>query len=361
MGVAGAGSGVAGVGGAGSGGAGSGGAVVATLPRLVIGSSDHVSFWNSASAIGADRTPEVSLDSGGLGAGVTAITASGHRLFVARKPTGGAAALVVFDNADVLDSTAAPAATINREGDSIGVLRADSGNRLWVGSFLGGISLLLGAGGTLTNSSTMAALFTHPWQQIPACAFEPTSGRLFAGQISGAGVLAWNGAAGKTGSPSNDFKLADGAYWGMTIAGNRLYAVGNHPGNTSNGVAIWNGADSLAATTPASVLLTSGYRFQIVFPDVTVRDDVLAVVAQSDDKVMIYKSASTIAADRAPDAVLTHALMKAPSRALFGPGGRLYVMDRDGVLIFRDVKTTPTFVTKVTSGIGSPVDMTIVE
>jgi hypothetical protein len=85
------------------------------------------------------------------------------------------------------------------------------------------------------------------------------------------------------------------------------------------------------------------------------------VVAGSEDKVMIYKSASAIAADRAPDVVLTHALMKSPSRALFGPDGRLYVMDRDGVLIFRDVTSTPAFVTKMTSGIGSPVEMTIIE
>jgi hypothetical protein len=65
--------------------------------------------------------------------------------------------------------------------------------------------------------------------------------------------------------------------------------------------------------------------------------------------------------DQPPDTILTHAQMKAPSRVVFGSDGRLYVLDQDGVLIYRDVKTAPTFVTKVTMGTIAPVDIALVE
>jgi hypothetical protein len=76
---------------------------------------------------------------------------------------------------------------------------------------------------------------------------------------------------------------------------------------------------------------------------------------------MIYKTASAISTDQPPDVILTHVQMKAPSRVLLGPDGRLYILDRDGVLIYRDVKTTPTFVTEVTMGTLAPVDIALVE
>src|SRR5207247_1497462 len=72
------------------------------LPRLVVASSDHVSLWDKASDISADRLPDVSVNAGGLSVGVSAVGVAGHRVFVGRKPTGGAAAIVAFDNADVM-------------------------------------------------------------------------------------------------------------------------------------------------------------------------------------------------------------------------------------------------------------------
>ena len=107
------------------------------LPRLVVASSDHVSLWNNASDITADRLNDVSVNAGGLSGGVTSVGVYGHRVLVGRKPVSGAAAIVAFDNAADISSTTMPAATVDRIGDAITFLRTDSGGHLWAGDSSG--------------------------------------------------------------------------------------------------------------------------------------------------------------------------------------------------------------------------------
>lgn len=51
---------------------------------------------------------------------------------------------------------------------------------------------------------------------------------------------------------------------------------------------------------------------------------------------------------------------EAQFRDLFDARG-LYVADEDGVVVFRDIATNPTYVTELTSGVAEPRDLTILE
>jgi hypothetical protein len=225
---------------------------------------------------------------------------------------------------------------------------------------------------TLGSTTAPAATFTHPNMQLPSFAVETTSQRLFAGQISGTGVIAWNDAMTATGSPPDDFTLSLGAYWGMRVDHDRLYAVGQHSGNgtgtgpaVSSGVAIWPSASAITGTT-APIIIKMGYQGGGFIQNLALRDDILVVVARDQKAIMIYKHASALAADVAPDFTITDHLI-APGRAVIDASHRLYVADTGGVLVFDTIDTSPTFVTQLataasgTSQTSRPVDLVLAE
>lgn len=331
-------------------------AQVSSAVPLLVASSDGVLVWRDSAAISANVAPDLVVTQG-VSNGATALAVAGDRLYVGHQATGlPQASIVAFGQVHALTAAATPTAVVPR-GRGPTVLRVDATDNLWVAEGLTA-PLRFAAASSLTNASTPAATYTHPFSQIPAFAFEPISNILYGGQISGAGTLAWQQANLRTGEVTKDFTLCTTScgFWSMTIANDRLYAAG-HNDDGSTGVSIWPQVH-LQPTATTAVVLKTGYTTGFV-ADVAVGGDVLAVAARDQNRIMIYLHAAAITADRAPDFALTVPELDGPSRIVLDDHGRMYVIDHTGVLVFRDVATAPTLVTKLTTGVAGPLDVAL--
>lgn len=327
-----------------------------------------VFVWDDPDSIASAVAPTTTLTDPSINGGSQCVALLGKRLFVGLETgvSSTATALVAFDGADVITGAAAPAAKIPVSafvGGNPGIQRlypARSGDTLWTNSFLQGSQLFTGAS-TLTSASTAKAKFTHAFQQTPGLAYDPAGDRLFLGQISGAGFLAWNAAATKTGTPANDFATTGNGVWTATIAQNRLYAGGSLTnGGNVNAVMVWTNVSGFTASTAPTFSLTNASGINGFVPDVSIANDVL-VVALQNNKVNLYANASGLTGDKAPTASATTNLNQ-PKRALLSKTDHLFVLDAEGIAIFKTATTTPTFVAKikVPTG-GTATDLALME
>jgi hypothetical protein len=341
---------------------------------LIVGTGSGLQVWADSASITSDVDPDVTVK-GDVANGVTAIAISGDRLYVGRKgmavPPGsdGGSAILAYDGAHTLTASATAAAIVKTPLDS-DELRVDTADNLWDDVTAGQEVFRYASASTLAATAGPAATFTHPNMQLPSFAVETTSQRLFAGQISGTGVIAWNDAMTATGSPPDDFTLSLGAYWGMRVDHDRLYAVGQHLSSgtgpaVESGVAIWANASAITGTaTP--IIIKTGYQGGGFIQNLALRDDILVVVARDQKAIMIYKHASALSADVAPDFTITDHL-SAPGRAVIDASHRLYIADTGGVLVFDTIDTAPTFVTQLaTAATGTvettrPIDLVLAE
>ena len=320
-------------------------------PMLVVASSLGVLAWRDAKGITTDVAPDVVIAAGSM----LAVTSIADRVYLSKGEPGRVdGSLLRFDGARSLTSASAPSMTIAVSKPATRLLGSEAADSLFGVQPLGDANRW-SSPATLTSGSAPAATFHHPYGQLAGIALDAPSGRLFLGQTSGAGLLAWNAAATRTGTPPFDLKVHGGAYWAMQIADHRLYAASV----ASPGVAIWSDPAALGgAETP--IVLTTGYDPKFI-SDLVVRNDVLLVAARDQGKVFVYLGASAITADRAPTFTLSHPTMTRPSRLAVDAKGRLYVADEDGVVVFRDIATNPTYVTELRAGVAEPRDLTIVE
>lgn len=336
----------------------------ALLPRLVVSSAQGLSIWDRASQLTTVRPPDVSLAVGGGPAdGVGPLAAGAGRIFAGS--TGPSGGVVVLEQAATLGRTATPLETL--AGLRVSKL-AVAADRLYAmgtvaacaGLSCDGLRIIDGAGSFGAGASWRANLY-HMWGQLPTFVVLGPNARVFAGQISGAGLLAYSATATLTGDQTHSFQLDPGAYWAIATEGDRLFAGGDRTAGQS-GVSIWSGANSATGTTSPTTILHSGLPpGQTFIADIAVRDDVLAVPLRDQNSVLIYLNASQIRGDRAPDAVLSSAVLTAPTRVLFGTGGRLYVLDEDGVLIYEPGPVGWSMVAELTAGLSPPRDLTLVE
>jgi len=319
-------------------------------PALAVASNDGVHLWKHAAALASDTAPDATLGASGLSDGASSLAGANGHLWVGR--AAGELGVLRFDDAASLTSASTPSATLPTTAAATSL--AIDGGLLWAN--LGGtIAMFADA------TTAPAASFVHPFEQIMGNAYDPVSDRLFGGQISGAGVLAWNQAHTKTGPSNDDFVVADGghAYWTMQIAQNRLYAAGAHS-STESGVAIWPNASGISGPA-APITLTDGYDRGKFISHLIVRDDVLAVAARDQDVIYVYEHASAITANRAADFTLTHPSLVRPNRLAIDANARLYAIDDDGIVVFANVSSTPAFVTEIKSGVGQPSDIALIE
>ena len=242
-------------------------------------------------------------------------------------------------------------------------MNVDGQDDLWIAYNNGESQIDRFAGAsTIGSAATASATYTHPNKQLPSFAFEPVSNRLFVGQISGAGMLAWDSATTLSGSPTFDFTLASGAFWAMAVDPDhdRLYAGGQYA-DAKYGVAIWPSASALAAAAQPTVTLMIASNQNTVISVLVGRDDVLAVANRDQDVIEIYLHASAITTDRAPDFTISDTHLSKPTRLAIDAAGRLYVVDANGVLVFGSIATAPTFIAELTTGLGVPADLALVE
>jgi hypothetical protein len=316
--------------------------------------------WDKSSSITADVPPTFTLSDPSVTSGTLGLALAKKRLIVGTTQATGA--ILAFDGADALTGSAPPAAkipasqllapspTCTLTSQLTWDAKSDS---LWVGHYCG--TEHFSGASAISSSSSATALFTHPWYQLPGVAYDPIGDRLFLGQISGAGLLAYNSASSASGAPSPSFVLSQSsAAWSMTIAGDRLYAS---MGSAST-IAVWNGISGVsAAKAPDFTMGTlSGLSG---FPQyVGVNGDVLVACMQS-GIVHLWTHASALGGDAMPTQSITIAN---PTKALIGPlSGRLYVMDDKGIAIYDTPTTAPTLVARITSGIVNPTDFAVLE
>jgi len=328
-----------------------------------------VAVWDGAGSLAADGAPAFTMSDATIASGSRGLVVVNNRLVVGENVGG----LVAFDGAKTLAGGATPSAVVplsafvkpagNISGmPSVRIAYNEKTDTLWPGGSWGTDRFDNGA--SLSSSSSGAALFSHPYLQLPAFAYDATGDRAFLGQISGAGLLAWNGAKSATGSPSASFTLDQKmAAWSAAIAQDRLYAVGGDSGNGTTpreSIDVWNAISSVSAAKAPDLSITSGLAQQDFSPFVTVANDTLIVCVQS-GKVLMWKHASSLTGNVAPDFTLTTQL-NAPQKAVLGPiTGRLYVLDSEGVAIYASATTAPTFVAKITSGLSKPQDVAVIE
>lgn len=335
------------------------------VTRLFVTAQAGVAIWNNPEAIASNVAPTTTLTAsavvGGKSRGMALL---GKRLFVGAI---GSPVIVAWDNADAVSGNAAPQVSlpnsavsgINNVFDSIFVDAAT--NTLWPVSFLNGAQLFANAS-TLNSSAFSRAQFMHPWQQTPGFAFDAANKRMFQGQISGAGMLAWNGADAKVGIFNTaDFTVVPSlSFWSIAIAQNRMYAASS---TSPVSVAVWsNTANITAPTAPAFSLSGAPSGLPAIggfIPHVAVTNDVLVVALQG-DRVNVYKNASALVGQTMPAAAITTNVNQ-PKKTVLSKTNKLYVLDLDGVAIFKDATTAPTFVAKVQMGLVAPKDIVLME
>lgn len=356
-------------GGGGSAGGGGSGGSSSFGGRLFVSMADApVAVWDDAATLAADGPPTFTLSDPALAGGARGLALAGERLFVGGETDG--ALLLAFDGASTFGAAAAPAASVAAGGfvppssglPGVELLTWDAASdTLWTTSFMAGSELFADAS-TLASASNAQALLSHPFQQLPALAYDAGGDRAFAGQISGAGVLVWNDASAASGTPAVSFTLTtELAAWSMAVASDRLYAIGSvsSGGGNTLGIAVWDGVAATSAPTPPAFIVSSGMAGNDFSPYVGVHGDVLVACIQA-GKVLLWTGASALSGDAPPTQTIGG--LSSPTKALLGSkSGRLYVLESDGVSIFDDPTTAPTLAAKLTAGVAGPRDLAVLE
>jgi len=352
----------------GSAGGVAGGAGNPLLPRLVVasrgasgGGTYSVRVWNTANQLTSDTPAPVVL--AGVDAPAAALAASSTSLFVVHETsTAGAPVLQRWADPRTLGTGAAPAVRINAGtfGSLAGVdkVQLDDIGSLWILRSPGEV-LRIDNVATATAGAGFDARYTHPFDQIFGFAFEQTNNRLFAGQVSGAGILAWSQANAKTGDAgTHTFQLSADPVATMDIGANRLFAS-----FFQKEVKVWLmiGAASMPRAFDFELATDAGVSASI--RDVRVCNDHLVVTLQptpTTGRVLIYRDMSNLFAAKQPEVVIEHASLQGPKRAVLGRDGTLYVLDPNGISIFGDALGTPVFKTELTD-VSVAADLLLLE
>jgi len=330
-------------------------------PRLVVADeSGRVGIWDHADTV-TDREPDVLLAGadGGVDGVPRGLAVHENRLIVISD--GAELPIAIFDDAwaattgDVPDHRLSVADVGTRLG-AIHTASADAAGNLWMLEGFGRVVLV--KGGAL-GAATGAAQFTHPWHQMASMTV--AGGKLFAGQISGAGVLVWNDPLTRSGEVSGaDWTLSDAvASWAMTVGADHLYAFAT-AGQETHLVA-WNGLASLAAPRAPDVEL-------VISTDQAVGDlawrgeSLIAVVANgvNENRIAIFEDGAAVGPGSAPDTELRPEAADYLQKSYVDRFGNLYVLDTDGVYVYRDVFGTPALAAKLTT-FSRPTDFVVIE
>ena len=193
----------------------------------------------------------------------------------------------------------------------------------------------------LSATTTTRAVFKHPFMQLPSLAYVPTSSaggdRLFMGQISGPGLLAWNGAGLAMGQPMHDFATTNANVWALSLSTSRLVGGGSFgAGAPSLGIGLWNSPATFSSTRAADVMLASTagtFSSNDFIPDLSCDGVVLAVGVQNlmNQRLLVWSNVDTATAATAHS--FTGPLPASPKR-VFTLAGRHYVLTQTEVVLF---------------------------
>ena len=338
------------------------------LPRLVVASRGatgvgtySVRIWDTANTVSADVPANVVL--GGIDAPAAALAVDGLNLYVVHETTSaGAPVLQRFVGVRTLDG-GSPAVRITAATlgpvQQVNEVQLDTIGALWIQRSPGEV-LRIDNVAAATPATGWSGRYTHPFDQISGFAFEQTNNRLFAAQVSGAGILVWNQANTEAGDAGpHDFVLATDTVQQLEISGGRLYAS-----FFEREVKVWSSIGTAATPRAYAFALRADAGTNASIRDQAVFNDHLVVTVQatpSAGQVLIYKNIGITFTDRAPDLVIDHPSLGAVTKSVLGRDGTLYVLDLNGVTIFGDALTLPVFKTELTNGLSVPADLELLE
>ncbi len=331
------------------------------VSRLFVADGTAVLIWDDAEDIDSDRTPDAALS--GIDGNALGLALDGDRLFVGS--SNSTTPVLIYDDASLIGHGETPDDNLNVAafGDyplsSINEMRVDEQERLWINS--GFIRMFEGAQ-TLGSTSSSLAQYTHEWgPQIFSMVVDTAGDKLLGGQVSGAGVIAWNEPGSKSGETNEaDWQLHAGiSPASMAIHNDRLYVACWNPPYMQ----IWNNISTLSSSTAPDVTMESASDLDSA-QHVSFRGDVMVVTvsnAPNTYKVNIYLNAGAIDGETSADFEITSEFMNLPRKALLDRRGNLFVMHGNGILIFGDATTSPYLKANLESDLSWPNDFVLMD
>jgi hypothetical protein len=183
--------------------------------------------------------------------------------------------------------------------------------------------------------------------------------KLLGGQVSGAGIIVWDDPVSNSGEANDeDWSLLGGiSPSSVAIHGGRFYVGCFNPPYMK----IWNSISSITAGAPADADMGAVGSNLSAVRHIFLRDDILVVTQEGDDKVNIYENAGSITGDTLPDFEITHTSMNMPRQSYLDADDNLYVRDENGILIFGNATTAPALKTELAMDVSSPKDFLLME
>lgn len=303
--------------------------------RLFVTDGSSLLTWNNPHTLSTARSADLSIAL----AGARAVATAGSQVFVLTN-----AGIAAWADGLGLTALTAPSFTIPLTaltpaptqplthltaapiGDSLGLF-AWSQEGAWM------------LPGVLSATTTTRATFKHMWLQLPSLLYVPSPGgvdRLFMGQISGAGLLAWNGAGLATGQPAHDFATTNANVWTLALSTSRLAGGGSFgAGSPSAGIGLWNTPTTFSAARAPDVMLAGSagtFTSNDFIADLSCDGALLAAGVQnlSNQRLLVWSNVDTATASSAPS--FSGALPASPKR-VFTLSGRHYVLTQSDVVV----------------------------
>jgi hypothetical protein len=307
--------------------------------RLFVTDGASLLLWNNPHTLSTARPADLALAL----PGARAVATFGSQVFV----LGNAG---IANWADGLSVTALSAPSFTIPLTALTPAPTQPLTRLTTATMGDGLSLLawsqegawrLSLPGPVSANPTTRAAFKHPFNQLPSLVYVPlaSSGgdRLFMGQISGAGLLAWNGAGLATGQPMHDFATTNANVWALALSNSRLVGGGSFgAGTPSTGIGLWNTPGTFSAPRAADVMLASTagtFSTNDFIADLSCDGAVLAAGVQnlSNQRLLVWGNVDTATAASAPS--FSGVLPASPKR-VFSLAGRHYTLTQTDVVLF---------------------------
>ena len=319
------------------------------VPRLIVAGSgaSSLAIWNNVDQLDRDAAPAEHLP---MTNGVTALSHAPGVLAVGLQNMG----VAVFDAPRSLNDGQAPRVTVSVGGGAAirDVERWEED--LWVLTKSGRLHKLADFP-RLTSASTPRQVVTP--LILDAMTLAPFAGGASVLVSASSGRMLLSGTSSSTNfSDENQIALSPNAAHRLACAHATLFSADD----ASRKLELRRTIDFLSPRSGPDLTLDTqlGGILQL-----SVQHDVLVVVGTG--SVALYTQASTLIARKTvpqkPDFLITDSSINGPIGAMLSVTGMLFVLDGNGVSVFRDVTKQATFVTKITSGINQPTALTLIE
>ncbi|WP_394849513.1 hypothetical protein LZC95_18965 [Pendulispora brunnea] len=355
---------------------GPGGQKPATYPRLIVAATDGVHIWDNAASITSNVPSSVHFAkySNAVGLGLDGDTLAVATGFGSDTLLSG---LHLFDHASQLKDDAQPSRSVPGAGFTgdyhggffengrVVNIQADGRHNFWVRSEID-------SGSVHFVPASATAPTAHFGNLLQYAAYDEAHDKLLGSNLEMVQSPLWKQAASKTGTIRNvDDQFTQYRPRQLVVSGGRLYSNLWAPNTSGADIAIWNDLSTISASREPDVILHSmcggqgDIKALAVANDTLITTSVMMENGQWTSHLCLYKGASTLSAERQPDATVheasLHPTQNGADKSWLTKDGHLFVLDRDGIAIFKDATTNPTFVTRLATSNVTAFDFLVLE